>query len=128
MATPLLKQWFELVWNDGKDEYIDQLMDNQVKIIDKKPEAEFIGPDHIRQVAISLKSKFEKLYFEVGEVQQDSDTEVANCHITAFYKGNPIDLNGPARIRIREGKIIEAANDFDWLLIREANRLDQGHN
>lgn len=122
--TPLLKQWFELVWNDGKDEYIDQLMDVQARIIDQKPKAEFAGPEHIREVSIALKSKFEKLYFEVGEVKEESDVQVANCHITAFYKGRPVDINGPARIRIREGKIVEAANDFDLLLYEEAKRLD----
>lgn len=122
---PLLRQWFEMVWNEGKDEAMDLLMDPNAKFIDEHPQhTEHTGADHIKAIAIELKSKFEKLRFEVGEVQASDDTETADCKVSAFYRGQPVSFIAPARIRIRDGRIVEAMNEFDIYLLEEAKKVD----
>ena len=113
----LLRRWFDEVWNAGNASAIDKYMDRQAVLVDKDPPGEYTGSDHVKQVFEKLMADFKELHFSVGEVIIQDDREIAgSVVVTALYEGRPVRVQGPAEIRIKNGKIIWASNDFDLRL------------
>jgi predicted ester cyclase len=65
-----------------------------------------------------------EIHVEVEEVVTEGDLTVARCVVTAKHtgeglgkppKGNPVHFTGMTMARIKEGKIVEAWNNFDFM-------------
>jgi predicted ester cyclase len=122
----LINRWFEEVWNKGREEAIDEMSWEDV------PGHGLIGPDgkevqgiesfkaHYRQLRAALSD----IHVEVEEVVTEGDLTVARCVVTAKHtgeglgkrpKGNLVNFTGMTMARIKDGKIVEAWNNFDFL-------------
>lgn len=123
-TNSVLENWFERVWNNRDENAIDELMDANAAIIDKKPAATYTGTDHVKTVFRNLWSDFEDIHMDViGEVKNNDDIETAECLVRAKYNDREIKFTGPAMVKVRNGKIVEASNDFDLRLYEEARKL-----
>ena len=125
----LLKLWFKEVWNEGNASAIDKFMDEEVILVDEDPSVTHIGSEHVKKVFMNLRKDFKDLHFDVGEVKIYDDVEEAECVvITAMYTNREIEFKGPAKIRVKNGKIIWASNSFDLRLNDKKKTLDSDNH
>ena len=71
-----------------------------------------------------MRSALSDIHVTVEDVLTEGDLTVARCTVTAKHtgeglgkvpKGNPIQFTGMTMARIKEGKIAEAWNNFDFM-------------
>jgi predicted SnoaL-like aldol condensation-catalyzing enzyme len=123
-ASPdaVARQWFQEVWNEGKEASIDRLM---------APDAiaHGLGPEPIRGAAAfkpfwhAFQNALSDLRIEVTNTTTEGDVVVAHCHVTGRHTGETfgaatgaaVDFWGFARCRVVNGQIVEGWNTFDFL-------------
>lgn len=122
----LAHRWFEEVWNKGREEAIDEMFGETgiaYGLSDgtgKEPR----GPAGFKPFYQSFRSAFPDIHIKVEDTICEGDKVAARCRVTATHTGDglgipatgkPIDFSGVAIIRVRDGKIIEAWNHFDFI-------------
>jgi steroid delta-isomerase-like uncharacterized protein len=122
----VLHRWFEEVWNQRREETIDELMaDNYVS-------HGLVGPDG-REVQGKAAFKpffrhfcqaFPDLRIAVEDAVVDGDKIAVRCSVTGTHTGHGVvagptnkaaSFTGMCFARIEDGKIAEAWNNFDFL-------------
>ena len=121
----MLEKWFTAVWNKKNENAIDELMDSQADIIDKKPLKKYKGTSHIKLVYKKLQSMFDDIKIEPEKVHKDGDIEIAYCNVSAFYKRKEIKFRRQAMVRVKNNKIVEASNNFDLELYKRAEKMEK---
>jgi predicted ester cyclase len=122
----LLHRWFEEVWNKGRESAIDEMAHFETKGYGLYGEGgkEVDGMAEFKAFYRSFQSALSDIHVEVLDVITEGDKEVARCLVTAKHtgdglgkppKGNPLSFSGMTWVRIHEGKIAEAWNNFDFL-------------
>ena len=122
----LIQRWFEEVWNQGDAKVIDELCAEDVVIhglVDASGQ-----PVHGRQAFhdfhSQFRSAFSDLNISVDDVVAEGDRAVARCSVHGKHTGEslgfaatnaPIQFEGIAIVRIKNGQIVEAWNQFDFL-------------
>jgi len=122
----ILYRWFEEVWNQGRESAIDEMACRDV------PGHGLQGPDGVevngmesfrayhRQMCAALSD----IHVTVEDVVTEGDLTVARCTVRARHtgeglgkppKGNPIEFKGMTMVRIKDGKIAEAWNNYDFM-------------
>ena len=121
----LMQRWFDQVWNDGRTDAIDEmfaadglaygLMDNPT---------EGIGPSGFRDLHTMFRGAFPDMTITVEDMIAEGDKVAARCSVRGKHEGDhlgfaatktPVDFTGMAIVRIRNGKIVEAWNNFDFM-------------
>ena len=115
--TPHLNEWFERVWNKKDESAIEELMSPEVIIVNFEPRG-VNGREHIKSVIQNLRRNFSDINIRVLDGWGNKDAEVAECMITATFKGKPVEATFTNVARIKDGKIILVSNDGD---VRLAN-------
>ncbi|HEY0355879.1 MAG TPA: ester cyclase [Flavisolibacter sp.] len=112
-------QWFQNVWNESREEYIDQMVDGSAIITGLQEE--LTGPSGFKVFYYGFRNGFDKIFVTVTSVISHDDGEEAFCHVTAVHKasGRPVDFTGKCRLKLSGNKIIEATNDFDFATMNE---------
>lgn len=126
----LTQRWFEEVWNKGRAEAIDEmLVDNVIVhgLADTSGgEVSNIGEFH--QFHTAFRSAFPGIQVTVEDLIAEGDKVTARCRVRGTHEGNlaeigatknPIDFTGIAIVRIEDGKIVEAWNNFDFLKMNQ---------
>jgi predicted ester cyclase len=122
----ILHRWFEEVWNQGREAAIDEMSYHDVhghglKAADGN---EVQSMDGFKAYYRQMRAALSDIHVIVEDVITEGDLTVARCTITAKHtgdglgnapKGNPIQSTGMTMARIKEGKIAEAWNNFDFL-------------
>jgi steroid delta-isomerase-like uncharacterized protein len=122
----LIKRWFEEVWNKGNAEVIDELFAQDGVIhglVDGSgnPVPHFRG---FKQFHSQFRGAFPDISITVDDVIAEGDKVVARCTVKGQHTGDhlgfkatnaPVEFEGVAIVRIKDGKIIEAWNCFDFL-------------
>jgi predicted ester cyclase len=119
----VVRQWFQEVWNEGKEESIERLMAADAL-------AHGLGPEPIRGPAAfkpfwhAFHDALSDLQIDVTHTTTEGDIVVAHCHVTGRHTGDslgpsatglPVDFWGFARCRVANGQIVEGWNTFDFL-------------
>src|ERR1035438_8832476 len=117
----VLEKWFEEVWNKGNEAAMDELMAADVVIHD------LMGGDGEKVIQLpEFKRMFRSLLADLSDVQvtvehklTQGDMVAARCVITAIDRGDgsgriPIRFTGMIMVHVREGKIVESWNYFDF--------------
>lgn len=126
----LMRRWFEEVWNQGRSEAIDELMSDDVVIHGLfDPSGNPVrGAAAFREFHRQFRGAFPNMNITVEDVIAEGDRAVARCDVRAQHTGdhlgfaatnNPVQFSGIAIVRIEDGKIAEAWNEFDFM---EMNR------
>jgi predicted ester cyclase len=72
----------------------------------------------------SFRAALSEIHVDVLDVIREGDKEVARCHVTAKHTGdglgkppkdNALSFSGMTWVRIKDDKIAEAWNNFDFL-------------
>jgi predicted ester cyclase len=120
--TPM-HRWFEEVWNQGREEVIDEMMADDCiahGLVDKDGN-ELCGIAPYKAFFKSFRSDFENLRIEVLDAIRDGDGMATRCLVTGKHRpsGKPVTFTGMTFTRWRGGKIVEAWNNFDFHVMQQ---------
>jgi predicted ester cyclase len=121
-----MHRWFGEVWNQKNEAAIDEMCDENV-IANGLTDA---AGDTVRGIA-SYKNLFRTFLAAYPDIEitvedtiSEGDKIVARCRVSATHTGDglgitatnqPVEFTGIAIVRLKDGKIVEAWNEFDFL-------------
>src|SRR5215475_6106436 len=119
----LVRRWFDEVWNKGRAEAIDEmfakdgiahgLSDNPVK-----------GPDGFRPFFQNFRTAFPDINIAIDHLISEGDLVMARCLVRGVHTGSgigldatqkPVSFSGMTICRVKDNKIVESWNNFDFL-------------
>ena len=124
----LIHRWFEEVWNKKNEAVIDELLSPQALIygLGNDPTRAIRGPDEFRPFWKAFTSAFPDLQIAVESTISEDDKVVARCAVRGTHTGDGlgfpatgkrVHINGIVIATIRDGKLIEGWNNFDFLML-----------
>ena len=133
----LAHEWFDEVWNKRRIETIDRLLADDVLahgLVDETGN-EIRGPAAFKEFFVQFTKAFPDIHVEVADTISEADKIAARCIVTGTHRGDtlgvpgsnkPIRFTGVAILRVKDGKIVEAWNNFDFqTLSRQIGALVQ---
>jgi steroid delta-isomerase-like uncharacterized protein len=122
----LLNRWFEEVWNKGRIEAIDEMFacEGIAHGLEDASGNELCGPEGFKPFFESFRSAFPNIHVTVEETVSEGDLIAARCTVKAMHSGDglgmaatnqPVEFTGMTMVRVKDGKIVEAWNNFDFM-------------
>ena len=122
----LLQRWFDEVWNEGREEAIGEMFaeDGVAHGLSEDVSHPITGPEQFIPFHHTFRGAFPDIKVEIADMIAEGDKVVARCTVRGKHAGDnlgiaasqsPVDFTGIAIVRIRDGKIVEAWNNFDFL-------------
>ena len=122
----LVRRWFEEVWNSGRAEAIDEMFAEEgvAHGLAGESGAELRGPAHFRVFHRQFREAFPGIEVIVDDIISEGDKVAALCTVRGRHEGDklglratqqPVEFTGMAFVRIADGKIVEAWNNFDFM-------------
>lgn len=113
-----LEHWFEEVWNKGNEKAIDEMThpDASTHGLEHPDGTPVKGRQAFKDFHQKLLSTFSKIHIKVEQVVTEGDLTVARCYVTAFHPNTgekPLNFTGMCMARLKDGKLVEAWNNFD---------------
>ena len=134
----VVRRWFEEVWNRGREEAIDELFAEEgvAHGLTDESGAELRGPAHFKTFHGRFREAFPDIEVVVEDTVSEGDKVAARCTVRGRHRGDslgfkatdsPVEFTGITFVRVRDGKIVEAWNNFDFMsMFQQLNvlRLD----
>ena len=122
----LIKRWFHEVWNKGKADAIDEMFaaEGIVHGLADGSGDPVRGPAGFKAFHAAFRGAFPDLVIEVEDTVSEGDKVAARCVVRGQHEGNsfniaathaPIEITGITIVRIENGQIVEAWNNFDFM-------------
>jgi predicted ester cyclase len=110
-------RWFQEVWNNGRREAINDFLTEDVKAHGLYEDDVKQGIDTYRSFYDDFRKVLKDIHIDVEDVIVQDDVESTRCMVTAVdvASGKQVKFSGICHVRIRDGKIAEAWNNFDFL-------------
>ncbi len=126
----LVRRWFEEVWNKGRADAIDEMFDENgiAHGLSDDPSNPIKGPRDFRPFHTLFREAFPNMMIVVEDLVAEGDKVVARCSVRAKHEGDflgrqatqsPVKFTGIAIVRIYNGKIVEAWNNFDFMTLHK---------
>ena len=124
-SKTLAHEWFEEVWNKSQINAIDRLLaDGAVAhgLFDEHGH-ELRGPAGFKPFFLQFTKAFPDIHIDVVDTISEGDKIAARCLVTGTHRGEmlgasasnrPIEFTGITILRVKDGKIVEAWNNFDF--------------
>ena len=123
----LVRRWFEEVWNKGRAEAIDEMFAEDGVAHGLAGDAGSLrGPAGFRPFHRSFRDAFPDIRVTVEDVIAEGDKVAALCSVQATHGGDTlgfaatgraVEIGGMTFARVRDGKIVEAWNNFDFMAL-----------
>jgi predicted ester cyclase len=124
----LLHRWFEEVWNQGREDAIDELLaaDAVVHGMVAPGGGDIVGPAGFKPHYQALRATLGDISVTIEDVLIDGDRIAVRCNVSALHSGaglgttptqRRITLTGMCIARVADGKIVEGWNNFDFLAL-----------
>jgi steroid delta-isomerase-like uncharacterized protein len=122
----LIRRWFEEVWNKGREEAVDELFAEEGVangLVDESGQA-LRGPEGFKPFFRRFREAFPEMEVTVEETISEGDRVAARCTVRGSHRGDslgftatdrPVEFTGICIVRISQGKIVEAWNNFDFM-------------
>ena len=134
----LIRRWFDEVWNRGRAEAIDEMFAEEgvAHGLTDESGAELRGPAHFKTFHSRFREAFPDIEVVVEDTVSEGDKVAARCTVRGRHRGDslgfkatdsPVEFTGMSFVRIADGKIVEAWNNFDFMsMFQQLNvlRLD----
>lgn len=125
-ATPeaVVRQWFEELWNQGREDTIDRLLAPQAKVFGLAPgDQAIIGPEGFKPFYRRFKAAFPDIRVKLDHLVNEGEMCAVHCWCAGTHLGegfgkatkNPVKFHGIAIARVKGGQIVEGYNCFDFL-------------
>ena len=122
----LMRRWFEEVWNQGRADAIPELFseDGIAHGLSEDVNAPMKGPAGFLPFHAQFREAFPNIEVVVEDMIAEGDLVASRCSVRGKHLGHslgfaatnsPIEFTGMAITRIRDGKIVEAWNNFDFM-------------
>lgn len=131
----LIHRWFEEVWNKGRAEAIDEMFAEDGianGLADESGEA-LRGPSGFKPFFQKFREAFPNIEVIVEDTVAEGDKIAARCRVRGTHQGdslgvaatnNEIEFTGICIVSIKDGKIAEAWNNFDFMsMSRQINAI-----
>ena len=119
-----MQRWFEEVWNKKNEKAIDEMCAEDV-VANGLTDAEgntIRGRDAYKNLFRAFISAYPDMKITVEDTVAEGDKIAARCRVTGTHTGEglgvaptnqPLEFTGMTIVRIEDGKITEAWNEFD---------------
>ena len=122
----LLHRWFEEVWNKGRPEAIDEMFaeDGIANGLEDASGNPLRGPASFKVFHQQFRNAFPDIEVTVEDTLVEGDKVAGRCVVRGKHQGEglgfaatqqPIEITGMTIVRIKDGKIVEAWNNFDFM-------------
>src|SRR5688572_2751297 len=120
------RQWFKEVWDEGREEAIDRLADADAIIhgLGGPGAPPMQGTAAFKTVFRMFREALGDLEIAVERTVTEGDTCAAYCRVKGRHighalgappTGHPVEFSGITICRVRNGRIVEGWNCFDFL-------------
>jgi predicted SnoaL-like aldol condensation-catalyzing enzyme len=123
-ATPgaVIREWFEQLWNQGKEETIDRLLAPGAIAHGLGPQP-IVGPEGFKPFFRQLRTAFPDFHVEIVQMVEQGDMVAVVCHVTGVHDGPGmgapsnanVDFWGMTMGRVRNGQLVEGWNSYDFM-------------
>jgi steroid delta-isomerase-like uncharacterized protein len=125
-SKALIHRWFEEVWNKGRSEAIDEMfaVEGIAHGLADESENAVLGPAGFKEFHAKFREAFPDIVITVEETISEGDLIAARCSVRGKHGGDslgfaathsPVEFTGMTIVRVKEGKIVEAWNNFDFM-------------
>jgi steroid delta-isomerase-like uncharacterized protein len=133
-AKALLQQWFDEVWNQGREEMIDELLAKDAPIFGLgEGDVDVRGPSGFKPFFRNFRTSFPDLKIRIEDCIAEADKAVARVVFEGTHSGDGLGVPATGR-RVRvagivivyssEGKLIAGWNSWDKLgLLRQIGAI-----
>ena len=122
----VIRRWFEEVWNKGRAEAIDEMFaeDGVAHGLADETGEPLRGPANFRAFHGKFREAFPDIEVVVEDVITEGDKLAARCTVRGRHQGDAlgfaatgqqVEFNGICIVRVRDGQIVEAWNNFDFM-------------
>lgn len=126
----LVRRWFDEVWNNGRADAIEEMFDENgiAHGLGDDPSNPIRGPRDFRPFHTIFREAFPNMNIVVEDMIAEGDKVAARCSVRAKHEGeflgraatqSPVDFSGMTIVRIAGGKIVEAWNNFDFMVLHK---------
>jgi len=118
--STLTYRWFAEVWNQGIENSIDELLASEA-IVHGIEGLSAPGPAGFKAFYHSFLNDFANVHVDVEDVVSEGGYESSRCNVSATHKasGQTVNFTGQTTIKIKDGKITEGWNNFDFLSMHQ---------
>jgi steroid delta-isomerase-like uncharacterized protein len=122
----LIRRWFEEVWKKGRADAIPEMFaaDGIAHGLSDDPEKPLRGPAGFLPFHSQFREAFPDIEVVVEDQVAEGDMVATRCTVRGKHQGDslgfkatnsPVEFTGMTITRIRDGKIVEAWNNFDFM-------------
>ena len=122
----LIRQWFEELWNQGREDTIDRLLAPNA-IVHGLPSADgkqMVGPAGFKPLYRTFRAAFPDMRITVERTVRQNDLAAAHVSVTGTHRGDtlgsaptnqPVRFSGMVIVRAANGQLVEGWNQFDFM-------------
>ncbi|MDT7604918.1 MAG: hypothetical protein QOF61_2915 [Acidobacteriota bacterium] len=125
-----IRRWFEEVWNKGREEAIDEMFaaDGVAHGLTGADGEPLRGAADFKPFFHTFREAFPDVEVVVEDTISEGDRVAARCTVRGLHRGDtlgyaatqlPTEFTGICIVRIRDGKIVEAWNNFDFMAMHQ---------
>jgi steroid delta-isomerase-like uncharacterized protein len=122
----LIHRWFEEVWNKGREEAIDEMFaeDGIAHGLTDEGVEPLRGAAGFKPFFQKFRAAFPDIEVAIEDTISEGDKVAARCVVRGKHQSDslgfaatqqPMEITGMAMVRVRDGKIVEAWNNFDFM-------------
>jgi len=128
----MVVRWFEEVWNQGREETIDELLSADCVIHDGESDAR--GPEGFKPFFERMRKSFSQINVTCHESITEGDRTCLRWSATMLHTGNglgvpatgkPVRISGMSMMRFANGRFAEAWQNWDALEMMEQIRATE---
>ena len=124
----LIHRWFDEVWNQGRTDAIDEMFaeDGIAHGLSDDSGNPLRGPAGFKGFHAKFREAFPDIVVTVEDTVSEGDKIAARCSVRGKHSGDslgfaatnaPVEFTGIAIVRVKDGKIVEAWNNFDFMTL-----------
>jgi steroid delta-isomerase-like uncharacterized protein len=125
--APLIRRWFEEVWNQERETTIDELCaKDAVGHGQTHDGSDIVGPDTFKEFWRRFRTAFSSIHIEIHQTIEQGDLAMARWSLTMTHTapflgipatGKKITTTGMSVQRFVDGRIVEAWDNWDQLSV-----------
>ena len=126
----LVVRWFEEVWNKGRAEAVEEMLadDGTIHGLSADAGTPLKGPAGFKPFHATFRGAFPEIQVTVEDVIAEGDKVAVRCSVRGKHTGDhlgiaasnaAVEFHGMGIVRIADGKIVEAWNNFDFLTMNK---------
>ncbi|WP_108858677.1 ester cyclase [Ruegeria sp. Alg231-54] len=116
----LLREWYSEVWEKGNTDAIDQYFAPEAMAEGLIPDMQ-VGADDFRDLVMAFRHILGDIQVDIPKIIENGDRVSAIIHLrtTRADNGAPLQATGSVMGRIKNGRMVGAYNQFDFISLFE---------